>query len=241
MDALSILLPALLIGCVAGLVRGLSGFGAGLVMVPLLLLVAPPEDVVPASVLAILFGSLPQLPAAWREADRRFVGWIGAAALAALPFGTWVLLAAPAEGLKRGIGVFVVLSSLALAGARSWRARPSTARHLAVGAGCGLAAGAVGLPGPPIVLYLLACRLPAAAARGTLITFFVGLGLAQLAGLAAAGMVDLRVLALAAALTPGMVLCGWAGGRIFRRTGDRHYRALAVLLLLATGAAAFLD
>jgi uncharacterized protein len=239
--ALPYLLPALLIGGLAGLVRGLSGFGAALVMVPLLLLVAPPAVVVPAAVISTLLGSLSQVPGAWRDADRRMAGGLVAAALAALPLGTWLLLAVPAGTLKAGIGAFVILSSLALAAARSWHVRPTVARTLGAGLLGGLASGAVGLPGPPVVLYLLGCRLPARAARGTLIVFFAMLGMAQLVGLLAAGLVDARVLALALSLTPGILAFGWAGQRLFRMTGDRHYRLVAVLILLATGVTALLD
>ncbi|WP_207483479.1 sulfite exporter TauE/SafE family protein [Arenibaculum pallidiluteum] len=234
------ILSAALIGCVAGLVRGLSGFGAGLVMVPLLLLIAPPAEAVPAATLSVLLGSLPQMPRALREADRRMMLRLGAAAVVAQPFGAWLLLAVPAGVLTRVVGVFVIASSLALACARRWQVRATTPRTLGVGAACGLAGGAIGLPGPPVVLYLLACRLPAITARATLMTFFNGLAAMGVALYAAAGLIDGRVLAWTAVLTPAIVLSGWGGEWVFRRTGDRHYRLMAVVLLLLTGAAAFL-
>jgi uncharacterized membrane protein YfcA len=235
------LLPALAIGGLAGLVRGLSGFGAGLVMVPLLLLLAPPAVAVPAASLAAFLGALPQLPGAWRAADRGLLLRLTLAATLALPLGIALLLAVPGPVLARSVGAFVMLSSLALAAARGWGARPTAGRTLLTGAACGLAGGVSGLPGPPVVLYLLACRLPAATARGTLIAFLTAAGAIQLAGFGAAGLVGAPAATLAAALVPGMVLFGWAGERLFRLTGDRHYRAVAVALLLATGAAALLD
>ena len=72
--------------------------------------------------------------------------------------------------------------------------------------------------------------------RALLQTFNGGIMVAATAGHAIAGNLDRQVwLALAAAL-PGTLAGAWLGGRLYRRLGDRGYRRVVLLLLLASGA-----
>ena len=61
----------------AGLVRGFTGFGSGLVYMPLAALVLPPAQAVAVLVLMDMIGPLPQIPRALRDGAPRDMIWLG--------------------------------------------------------------------------------------------------------------------------------------------------------------------
>jgi hypothetical protein len=134
-------------------VQGLAGFGIGLVSLAFLPFLMPPQSaVVLVTVYATVFILVIFLPL------RRDFTWHGMAELVvgsivATPAGVWLLAALPADVLKRLIGL-VLLAIVAL----EWGGRyPERLRGRGWGFGAGLAAGllggAVGTPGPPVILY----------------------------------------------------------------------------------------
>ena len=85
---------------VAGFVRGLTGIGLAVVLVPLVNLVLPPERTV---LLAILIGCLAGLMgyrAAWRNVDKPLIVTMTVATIAATPLGLYLLFQTPEESLK---------------------------------------------------------------------------------------------------------------------------------------------
>ena len=72
--ALVWLLGAALAG---GLARGFSGFGAALIFVPLAAVALGPQHAAPLMLVLEVVAIVSLTPAAWRQADRREVGWLG--------------------------------------------------------------------------------------------------------------------------------------------------------------------
>ena len=113
------MLAAVAIGAVAGWIRGVTGFGAAMVMTPPLSLMLGPQLAVPVTLMLETFAAAPMLPAAARVAQWRVLAPISMAAVAFVPAGAYVLATAEPDPLRRAIALIViVLALLVLSGAR---------------------------------------------------------------------------------------------------------------------------
>lgn len=231
--------PALLTGALvvalAGLVRGLAGFGGALVMVPILSLLYGPAPAVATVITIELAGYLQLLPGALPHIRWREVAPMGLAALVALPLGVYLVVHLPPGLMRRAIGAIVaVLAVLLMVGWRLSR-RPGRPVALAVAALSGLLGGLAGTPGPPVVLLLYVGPDSAAENRQQLIGYFSVLDLAAMGLYATQGALGRGALARALLLIPVSIVATWLGARLHRRTGEQWLRRLALGLILGIG------
>lgn len=181
-------LYAIAVLSLAYLVRGISGFGSGLVAVPLLALKFPLPLVV-ASVLlldftaSIVLGGLNLKQVRWDEVKPLIpFGMLGVA------LGTTLLVNLPKTPLLIGLGLFVLVfavrSLLNLHGDKPitrWWALPASLTGGMVGA-------LFGTGGPPYVIYLAHRLKDKGLLRATLSGVFFLEGLVRIASFAAAGL-----------------------------------------------------
>lgn len=230
----------MLVGALAGVIRGLTGFGAALVTVPGLTLFMAPEQAVATNLLALTATNAALLHGARKEADYRTVGLFMLACVPALPLGVHLLTALPAEVLTNAIGISVIVASLLLARPRFRLASAGVPLKLAAGGASGVMGGAVGMAGPPVILLLLALPIPPAVARASLILFFTLQNMVLLAILLWAGLVDAQTGVWAVIVGLPLVLAGRVGELLFRRGWSNHFRPIAIGVLVLTGIAAIL-
>lgn len=228
---------AALVAAVAGVIRGITGFGGAMVMSPPFALLLGPLVAVPVVLLLEGIAATPMLVQLRREVRWRVIGPIIAAAYVTMPIGTWLLVSADPQVMRRAIaGVVIVFSLLLL---RGWRytGRQRLATGVGLGAISGTMLGATSLGGPPVILYLLAGPDPIDTTRANLTYYLGALCLAGLALLWLNGVLGLSGLWLAALLTPGYYLGMVLGIRLFARFDDQRFRrfTLVFMMLVATG------
>ena len=214
---------------VAALAQAVTGFGAALVAVPLLTLVADP---VTAVVVATSVSLVLSAGAAWRErrhVDARTARTLTVLGVLAMPVGLLVLRLVDEPLLTVGIAaVMIVLVVLAASGL------PVPQRALPV---AGLASGALltstGMNGPPLVMALVG-REPLRY-RATLQAVFAGQDVVAVAAFAVLGLVDREALLLIVAGVVGLPI-GWrVGDLVFHRMSASRLRHLVVGGLVLTG------
>ena len=97
----------------AGLMRGFSGFGSGMLMVPILSILFGPPQAVAIVILLELVVSVQLLPGAYRFAHWRSIAAMSLAATLTIPLGTYGLVNRHPTLLRRSIAwvlsVFLVL------------------------------------------------------------------------------------------------------------------------------------
>ena len=98
----NLLLMAVVVA-VAGIVRGFSGFGAGLIMVPTLSLLVDPVLAVPLVVLMEAVAGLQLVPGAIQSVQWRTVAPMGIAACLSIPLGSRVLASLDPATMRIGI------------------------------------------------------------------------------------------------------------------------------------------
>lgn len=227
------------IALAAFVVRGVSGFGSAMVGIGGLSLILPPLQVVPAFLALELLTTAHLLPGVWKQVDWRSLRWVIAGCLLATPLGLTVLATLDA-GLMRLVvsGSLLAIAAAMLGGlAQRWAPRqtPGPVGALAVGAVSGALNGAVGISGPPVIVFYFATTA-AATSRATLIAYFLFTDLWALALAGAGGLLTTAALPLIGVALPFSLAGIWLGQHIYLRLSEAQMRRLVWSLLALLGA-----
>ena len=225
---------------VAFVVRGVSGFGSAMVGIGGLSLWLPPLQVVPAFLALELLTTAHLLPSVWRQVDWTSLRWVIGGCVLATPLGL-TLLAGLDAGLMRLViaGCLLAIAVVMLSGlAQRWAPQrtPGPLGAVAVGAVSGALNGAVGISGPPAIVFYFATTA-AATSRATLIAYFLFTDLWALALAGASGLLTSAALPLIAVALPFSLAGIWLGQRIYLRLSEAQMRRLVWSLLAVLGAA----
>lgn len=218
----------------AGIARGLSGFGTGMIVAPVAGAIYGPKAALTLLVLIDILPALPVTVPAFRIARWREVLPILAGMVAGVPLGVWVLVNGD-ELVLRWLICLTILGCVAVLWLRyTWQGPRNAGVSLGVGGVAGILSGIASIPGPPVIAYWMTAGLPAAIVRANLLTLFFLSTFIGLANIAVAGIFawDIAMRALIAA--PHYFLGIVIGTQAFSKGGERLYRiATFVLILLA--------
>lgn len=217
----------------AGLVRGLTGFGSAMIMIPVLSAFLGPVVAVPILNLVDAVTSLPMLPPAmrrcrWREVIPLFVG-----AALLMPLGVYLLRVVDPVLLRHTMAVLILLMAIVMAFGLRYRGEPNRLVSLAVGAVSGLLSGAIGLSGPPVILFWLGGQANAMTARANVIAYFGLMTVALIAVMLWNGLFTGLVIGLSLLLMPLYALGLLIGAQGFRFASEHGFRYLALGLIAA--------
>lgn len=220
---------------VAFFVRGITGFGSGLIAIPLLALMLPLSLVVPAIGLldytaSTTHGTRHRHAIAWRDIVPLLPFSFLGVAMALYLFKTL-----DAQLLGRVLGGFVVLYgiySLASAGptrqGSRWWALPA-------GSLGGLIGTLFGTGGPFYVIYLRLRGLDLTAFRATVATIFFIDGGARIIGYFVSGLYTTETLLAYGVALPIMGIALYLGGRVHTTISPRTFQRAIALLLVVSG------
>ncbi len=226
-------LIAMAIACLAGVIRGITGFGGAMVLTPPLALLLGPQLAVPVVLLVEAFAGAPMLRDAARHATWRTLTPIGLAACVTVPLGGYVLVHADQDALRRAIAAVVAIFALLLLRGARYSGAHGVPSSLAVGAVSGTLLGATGIGGPPVILYLLSGPDSVQVTRANLTLYVALISVAGLAMLATRGILGPTALMSTLLLAPLYLIGVLAGARLFARFSDRRFRQFTLVLLLA--------
>lgn len=233
----NVLLAAAGVIVLAYFIRGISGFGSGLIAVPLLAQLFPLTFVVPLILVTDFSASL-----LMSRVDRRRVNWgeikaLLPSAVVGVVLGVGLLINVPKAPLLLALGVFV-----AVFGARNLLhlhgERPiSRAWAIPTGLLGGTVGALFGTGGPPYVIYLSHRIHDKTELRATFSgLFLLDGGIRVLTFIVTGLLLDARVLWAVLAAWPLMLLSLYAGARIHVGLTRRHMQSLIGALLLGSGA-----
>ncbi|MGH2393144.1 MAG: TSUP family transporter, partial [Candidatus Limnocylindria bacterium] len=215
---------AALIILAASFVMGLAGFGIAIVSLAFLPYFIPPAAAVMLlTVYAFVFavGVLIQLR---RDVVPGAIAMLLVGTLIGTPFGVWALAALPTSALTRLIGLMLLIAvGLEWLGLYP-RRLVGRAWGLGAGALAGLAGGAVGTPGPPIILYAAAQRWSKQTFKANFQAFLVVNQGAILLGYWWAGLLTSDVWRLVITFALPAVLGMVAGVMLFNRIDPATFR-----------------
>ncbi|MEM7702542.1 MAG: sulfite exporter TauE/SafE family protein [Pseudomonadota bacterium] len=221
----------------AAFIRGLTGFGFGILLVPILALALSPVEAVLA--INIMAGGLAftEIRMILREAERSaFV--IGALVVVGTGPGLWLLSITPPDVARLLIALVALSAFVAILVPQRGAEQPRGATTAAVGLSAGVLTGFAAMPGPPVVPYYVGRAIPRSVAKASMVCIF---GIAALAGIgsgAAIGVLSAQVLILGVALFPLVLLGNWIGSLAFGKVSDRVWRSFVGVVLGAAAIAA---
>jgi uncharacterized membrane protein YfcA len=219
--------------------RGATGFGAGLIVIPACALVLPFDLVIPLVTAMGVFASFGQT---WRErrlVDRGVLMRLVLPTLAGAGIGLALFAALDARVLLKAFGAFIILYALT---AFIPLPRVPHTSGIAVAYASGTVGALVatifgGMAGPFYAVYLDALKLGKGIFRATMSAVLALLALVRIAGYGGLGLFDARVAALLTILVPAMVIAMLLGERLHRRLSEGRFQRVVALVLIASGIA----
>lgn len=218
-------------------IRGISGFGSGLIAVPLLALKLPLTFVVPLVLLldvtaSLVLGGFNRSQVAWSELKHLLIpGVLGVLA------GTFLLVALPQKPMLIALGSFVILYAL-----RNliFFGRSPQPIHPGWAWPAGLTGGTVsalfGTGGPPYVIYLSHRLFDKGVLRATFSGLFLVEGFSRIILFGFAGLLlHWQIFKTWLLLMPVTLIALWAGSRIHSRMSNAQMIKLISLILLGSG------
>ena len=215
----------------AGLIRGFSGFGSALINAPVLSLIWGPTIGVPVAALVEIAPAVQLTPKAIKIAHWKTVWAFSIPALILLPAGTFILVSVPADDMRRAIGAIVLVVALILWSGWRYRGPRGTIPSMCVGLVGGSLAGATGVAGPPVILYLMSSDDSPAQTRANLIAHFTIILFGLVATFTLKGLVSTDILWLIAAMLLPFIIGTAIGTRMFPLASERVFRNIALATL----------
>lgn len=221
-----------LVAFVAGFSRGLTGFGAGMIFVPMASgLVGP----LPAIGLIYVIDT-PTIFATARgallRADKAKTGMLLAGWALTTPFGLWLLRWLDPLTVRWIICLMIICAVVLLVMGWTYRGKPTLALAFITGLIAGITGGLTGLSGPPIVmLWLAAASATAMNVRDNINLFFLVTMFVYAVLFPAYGILTWAVLRLGLLLAVPYAAGFAAGTLVFNRMGERNYRRAAYIVI----------
>lgn len=222
----------------ASFVRGLTGFGMAILLVPILALALPPVEAVVLGNCLSMFIGMTEIRMLVRESERS--AWvIGAIVVVTTPFGLWALSSTSPDIARVMIALIAFSAFLAILLPRRGSAAPGRLVTGAVGVVSGLMTGYAGMPGPPVVPYYAGRTLPRITIKASMLLIFT---IAASAGLASAtwlGILRWELVVFALVMLPVIIFGNRLGAMVSGRISDPVWRSVVGLVLggAALGAA----
>ena len=218
-------------------VKGLSGFGSGLIAIPLLAFIFPVSFIVPVLGLLSYSGTIMQ-----SMHLRKQVVWSDMLPL--IPFSLlgiitaiWLLVNLDAKSMVIALGCFVLLYLLYSIYSLSALPVHAGSRLWAVPAGGfgGLVGALFGTGGPFYVVYLKMRQLDKGSFRATIAMVFLVDGGARMVGYAVSGLFTAQVLWMMVILLPVLFLGMYLGNHLHIRVDQRRFNQVISVLLMLSG------
>ena len=233
---MALAIAAVLVTLIASVAQSVTGFGFALFVVPVLTVVAGPKVAV-VTMTAIGVPLVAFNAVRWRRDIARAIALLLAGtAVVGMPVGVVLIRTANDRVLAAIVGAVVLILTLAI-----WRGLavpPGRPTLIAAGVMSGALSTSVGTNGPPLVVALDAERLPPPPFRATLQTIFALEGSVAFLTFWAGGLVTGDVLVATALGIPAAIAGALAGDRLSARIDRARFRALVLLTLALSGAAA---
>ncbi len=216
----------------AAYVRGLTGFGMAIILVPLLGLIIPPGQAVVLGILLQLLIGPVGIKIILADADRATAIPIGLIAMATTPIGMVALDAARPDVARLLITLVAVGAFVAVLLPKQPEGhRPGRIAVAGTGVASGILTGFAAMPGPPVVPFYLRRHLEPKVSRASMLLIFFATAIAGTAAAFWVGIASPRLLILSLLLFLPMWLGNYFGARAFGRVPPHIWQAMVAIVL----------
>lgn len=235
MPGIPLLVAAALIVLFAYIIFGISGFGLGMITIPLLAHLFPLKFVIPVMSLLDCVGSIGMGLKLRGDVHRKELLPLLPFVLLGMIFGVYLLVRAPGAILLGCLGAFVLVYGVLYTLRREPVVRLARWTVAPLGIFAGAASAAFGIGGPLYVMYLTGRGATPEQIRATVPVIFIVTTVCRIGLLTAAGLITVEVLQTAGLLLPVMVLGLYVGNRLHGRLAREHVVRVVGGLLVVSG------
>ncbi len=233
-----LLLAAVTFG--AAFIRGLTGFGMAIILVPLFgLIVKPTEAVFIGLLLQVLIGPV-GLKIILADAHKHSAFWIAGFAVLATPFGILLLKHTTPDVARLMIAVTAIGAFVLVLLPQRGALRPGPKETAFTGIASGILNGFAAMPGPPVVPYYLRQPIPPEEARASMLLVFFVTAITGVLASYVLGLTHARLLWLSLLLFPSVLLGNWLGAKCFGKVPAHLWRSFVAGVLGLAGLSAFI-
>lgn len=227
-----ILVGTALVGSIVG---GVAGFGAGVILLPIVAWTLGVRAAVPVLTVTMMLGNISRIWWSRRETDLRVVGRFLLGAVPATALGATLYAVAPSEWLGRAIGVFLLgaVPLRRLLSSNFFRVR--LVHFSFLGGAVGFLSGLVVATGPVVTPFFLAYGLRRGAFIATEAVCAFAMHVTRGLALARYALLTWEAVAVGLVLGSTMFAGAWIGRRLLDRMGDRVFLAVIEGLLVVMG------
>jgi uncharacterized membrane protein YfcA len=222
------------ISFISAIIQGYSGFGGGLIIIPLLSIIYTPVEAITIAATAAIVGSFLTLRDAlknveWREATPLTLGMA-----TVIPIGLLFLTTADPALIRLGMGIFILIAALLMLSGWTYNGLRNYFTSAIAGILAGISTGAFGVPGGPflVIYYMSSNSKPKVQRANIIITVAVAMWF-LLGGLIANGAGTDQTIARTVILVPIFVLGTICGRFIFNAVPSTWFSKVINLLLIA--------
>ncbi|GCE82508.1 sulfite exporter TauE/SafE family protein [Komagataeibacter diospyri] len=221
----------------AAIVRGFSGFGFALLTIISLSFVLPPATIVPAMFVLEVAAGIHLLPSIWKDIHWRLIVVMVGTAVMFTPVGVYFLANVPAGPMKLMLAALIFTTAVVLMAGIRMKRMPTMAETAATGTTAGILNGALGIGGPPIIIFFLGSPLALQAGRASIIAAFLAMDMAGLPALFAFGLFTRDSVRLAIISLPALVAGIYLGSRLAGRMSETVVRKVVLVVLMGMAVA----
>lgn len=228
----------LLVVLIAYVIKGATGFGENMLMIPLLLLFYDIKFVLPIILILVLFADIYLIYKFHKAIDKKLLRIFAISSIGGIIIGSWLLNILSGETIKVIFAVFVIIFSLKNLFAKSNSDEKKSIDIVpasAAGFGGGLLSGFIGVGGPPLVMYVDHLNLKKAVFRATLVATFFVFDIQRLITYAYSGLVATDTIKYSIYLIPSMIVGSFVGMKLHSRINEVHFKKVVSVILLFAG------
>ncbi|HRD75481.1 MAG TPA: sulfite exporter TauE/SafE family protein [Hyphomicrobiaceae bacterium] len=225
----------LVIGIAAGTLGGIVGFGASVMLMPILVLGFGAKEAVQIMAIAGIIANVSRVVVWWRDVDVRLNVVYCATALPAAYFGARTLLALDTRMVETILGVFFIV----MIPVRRWllaKGFKVGLPHLAVvGAGIGFLTGIVASTGPLNTPFFLAYGLTKGAFLGTEALGSALIGITKAITFRSFGSLPVETISKGCAVGASLWIGSWIAKRLVERMDASQFRFVIDAMMALAG------
>ena len=220
----------------AAVVRGYAGFGFSLLSITALSILLEPRQIIPTIFVLEVCASIHLLAITWRHVHWQALGWLVAGSLVGTPFGVYALARAPAAPLTAALASVVLIIAILLSRGFALKSMPGPLGTAGTGLVSGVLNGALGVGGPPVVIFFFSTPTGAATGRASMIAYFLFTDLLGLGWQWHDSLLNRQVLTRALLYAPALIAGVSVGNWMFARVDAARFRVWVLRLLMALAA-----
>ena len=224
-------LIVLILSLVAGTVRGFAGFGAGMILIPIISAMFGPK--IGATSILVTDGllTIPYFLKSLRHCEPKTVAPVVIGSVLMIPIGTYLLTTIDPTPVRWAlVPIIVVLLGIILSGWR-YHGTPKVGVSLLAGATSGFLSGLIQLSGPPIVVLWISGPSAPATIRANIFVFFGVTSVVAVTAYLIGGVFSSALIPVLVPMIPCYAVGLYCGAHFFKRADPKLFRWVAVALI----------